>query len=81
MLNTYHRNQNLFCGMSVAATPECLYKGISHPASFQRPSERNLRGFFVLVGRTMTAAAINCILTVGLQQREDTSAKDGRYVE
>jgi hypothetical protein len=46
MLKTCIKHQTLYCGLSVVATPECLYKGISHPTSFIKASHRIMGRFF-----------------------------------
>ena len=46
MLNSDDGNQNLFCGLSVAATPEGFHQNPSHPTILKRPSGRSPRGFF-----------------------------------
>jgi hypothetical protein len=46
MLKIYRSNKNFPCGLSVAATPECFDKGISHPTSLTSPAVHLSAGLF-----------------------------------
>jgi hypothetical protein len=83
MVNTDDNIKIRFCGLPVVATPGTVISGLSQATFFLNESRgSSFRGTFFYGRSVYDGSSHNSsFLTVGLQQRENTSVEDGRYAE